>query len=147
MTEDSRSMRLRTEIAGVFAELSGIETTPDEAEHQFLELGFDSLFLTQATQSLQKKFAVKLTFRQLMEQFCTIASLAGYLDSVLPADAFRAAPKLPTTGLSAATDNATMQPIERLLSNQIATLSQMFTEQVAALQAIAGQALSALSTA
>jgi len=59
-------------------------------DHQFLELGLDSLFLTQATQGLQKKFGVKLTFRQIMEQFSTIASLATYLDSVLPADKFPA---------------------------------------------------------
>ncbi len=135
-----RSSRLRIEIARVFAELSGIETTPDEAEHQFLELGFDSLFLTQATQSLQKTFGVKLTFRQLMEQLSTIASLADYLDSVLPTEAFAAIPipKLPIASKSI--DSSAMQPIEQLLSNQIATLSQMFAEQVAALRAIAGQA-------
>jgi glutamate-1-semialdehyde aminotransferase/malonyl CoA-acyl carrier protein transacylase/acyl carrier protein len=91
----ARRFRLRAEIGRVFSELSGIETTPDEAEHQFLELGFDSLFLTQATQSLQKKFGVKLTFRQLMEQLSTIASLADYLDSVLPPDAFAATPAAP----------------------------------------------------
>ena len=130
-----RNNRLRTEIARVFTDLSGIETTPDEAEHQFLELGFDSLFLTQATQSLQKKFAVKLTFRQLMEQLSTIASLADYLDSVLPSDAFAAVLKAPVV-----TNNASLQPIEQLLAAQIAALSQMFTDQVAALRNIAGQA-------
>ena len=135
-----RSSRLRVEIARVFTELSGIETTPGEAEHQFLELGFDSLFLTQATQSLQKTFKVKLTFRQLMEQFSTIASLADYLDSVLPAEAFAEVAKPKPSIASPSTNGGAMQPIEQLLSNQIATLSQMFTEQVAALRAIAGQA-------
>ena len=135
-----RSHRLRVEIARVFAELSGIQTTPEEAEYQFLELGFDSLFLTQATQSLQKAFGVKLTFRQLMEQFSTIASLADHLDSVLPAEAFAAVPKPAPAITTQSLDGASMQPIERLLSTQIATLSQMFTEQVAALRAVAGQA-------
>ena len=135
-----RSARLRVEIARVFAELSGIEITPDEAEHQFLELGFDSLFLTQATQLLQKTFGVKLTFRQLMEQFSTVASLADYLDSVLPAEAFAAVPKPKPAIALPSSDGAAMQPIERLLSNQIATLSQMFANQVAALRAVAGQA-------
>ena len=134
----ARNLRLRLEIARVFTELSGIETTPAEAEYQFLELGFDSLFLTQATQSLQKTFGVKLTFRQLMEQFSTIASLADYLDSVLPPEAFAAAPQ--PTALTSNPDRNSMQPVERLLSDQIATLSQMFTEQIAALRAAAGQA-------
>ena len=138
--ETPRNIRLRAEIARVFTDLSGIETTPNEAEHQFLELGFDSLFLTQATQSLQKKFAVKLTFRQLMEQYSTIASLADYLDSVLPPDAFAALPKPSDTSAAIAASPASLQPIEQLLATQIATLSQMFSQQVAALRGIAGQA-------
>ena len=32
----------------------------------FLEMGFDSLFLTQVTQALQTKFELKVTFRQLL---------------------------------------------------------------------------------
>ena len=49
------SHRLQIRIAAIFTELSGIETTPSRVRsHQFLELGFDSLFLTQATQSLQQ---------------------------------------------------------------------------------------------
>jgi amino acid adenylation domain-containing protein len=130
---EARSVRLRLEIARVLTDLSGIETTRAEEEHQFLELGFDSLFLTQATSSLSKKFGVKLTFRQLMEQFCTIASLADHLDAILPAEAFSAAP-------APAKTEASLQPVERLLANQIATLSQLFTDQIAALRAAAGQA-------
>ncbi len=86
-----RKLRLQPIVAEVFTQLSGIDVTPDQVDHQFLELGLDSLFLTQATQGIQKKFGVKLTFRQIMEQYSTIASLAGYLDSVLPPDAFPAA--------------------------------------------------------
>src|SRR5271168_33754 len=77
-----RKLRLQPIIAEVFRALSGIEIAADQMDHQFLELGLDSLFLTQATKGLQKKFGVKLTFRQIMEQYTTIASLATYLDSV-----------------------------------------------------------------
>jgi amino acid adenylation domain-containing protein len=144
----ARSLRLQTEIARFFTELSGIETTAAEAEHQFLELGFDSLFLTQATQSLQKKFKVKLTFRQLMEQFSTIAALAAHLDSILPPDAF-AAPQTPSVPHSSQSHCDEWVPatapggtnIDRLLADQIATLSTLFTQQIAALRAVAsGQA-------
>jgi len=132
----TRSTRLREKIALVLTELSGIETTIAEAEHQFLELGFDSLFLTQATQSLQKKFGVKLTFRQLMEQFSTIASLADYLDSVLPAEAFAPAPVVTAQPATV----ATMQPMERLLAEQMAAMNKLFAEQVAAMRTAAGLA-------
>ncbi len=90
-----RKLRLQPIVADVFTQLSGIDIGADQMDHQFLELGLDSLFLTQATQGIQKKFGVKLTFRQIMEQYSTIASLATYLDSVLPADAFPAAAVAP----------------------------------------------------
>ncbi|SNS48059.1 amino acid adenylation domain-containing protein [Granulicella rosea] len=154
MQVPERKVRLQTIVAGVFEELSGIHTTAAEADHMFLELGFDSLFLTQATQSLQKKFNVKLTFRQIMEQYPTIASLSAYLDTVLPADAFPAdvAPKPAATAVATSTPAA--QPLmpaptlhmpageaasamERLMAQQLAMMSQVFASQVAMLQGAA----------
>ena len=157
---ESRDLRLRSRIAEVFAELSGIETRPEEAEYQFLELGFDSLFLTQATQALSKAFGVKLTFRQLMEQCSTIASLAAHLDGVLPADAFAAAPvaaaaagavmaapgavpALPALSLPAAGGDA----LERLFAAQTAAMAQMFAAQVSMLTGNAPAAVAASTPA
>ena len=134
----ARAARLRASIADVLNELSGIATTPDEAEYQFLELGFDSLFLTQATQALTKRFGVKLTFRQMMEEFSSIAALADHFDAVLPPDALAAlapAVKPPITSPAAATPAGS---IERLLADQLAAMSQMFADQVAVLKAAAG---------
>ncbi len=142
--------RLKTRIAEILSELSGIETTPAEYEHQFLELGFDSLFLTQATQSLNKAFAVKLTFRQVMEQLSTVSSLAQHLDATLPAEAF-AAPALAAPVAVAAPTSTAAAPvfqaaiptgtgIERMLSDQLALMSEMFASQVATLRAAAGLA-------
>jgi amino acid adenylation domain-containing protein len=145
-----RKLRLQPIVAGVFTDLSGIDITPDQMDHQFLELGLDSLFLTQATQGLQKKFGVKLTFRQIMEQYSTIASMAAYLDSVLPADAFPAAAPTPATAppstspatvavaLSSAPATASFAApsgsVERLISEQMAVMSKMFEQQLAALR-------------
>ena len=142
-TEASRNTRLRLEIAKVFADLSGIETTLEEAEYQFLELGLDSLFLTQATSSLQKRFGVKLTFRQLMEQYSTIADLAGYLDQTLPAEALQPAPSASVSAMVAppiSVSAAGTQPMERMLADQLSALSKMFAEQVEVLKAAAGAA-------
>jgi amino acid adenylation domain-containing protein len=138
----SRTERLRTQAASVFAELSGIEIRPEEMELSFLELGLDSLFLTQATLSLQKAFGVKITFRQLMEQLSSIASLADHLDATMPPDAKETvAPAIMAkTNASVAVGNGAQQPLERLLTDQLAALSQMFAAQVAALHAAAGAA-------
>ena len=135
-----RKMRLRAEIAREFTALSGIETVAEEAEHQFLELGFDSLFLTQAAQAIGKKFKVKVTFRQLMEQFSTIAALADHLDGVLPADVATVIVVPPQTAASRIIATSSGMPIERLLAEQLSTLSQMFATQVEALKAAAGLA-------
>ena len=142
---ESRNARLRLEIAQVFAELSGIETTPEEAEYQFLELGFDSLFLTQATAALSKRFALKLTFRQLMEQYSTIAGLAGYLDQALPADAFKPLVVEPVVDSQAPSNAAPTQGIDGLLAEQLAALSKLFATQVEALRAAAGGTSTALA--
>ncbi len=132
----ARHLRLREVIADVLSDLSGIATTPDEAEHEFLELGFDSLFMTQATQALSKKFGVKLTFRQMMEEVSSIARLADYLDGVLPAEAFAiAAPVVASVPVVSVAGNA--GSMERMLADQLATMSKMFADQVAVLTAVA----------
>jgi amino acid adenylation domain-containing protein len=163
-----RKLRLQPIVAEVFTQLSGIDITPDQMDHQFLELGLDSLFLTQATQGLQKKFGVKLTFRQIMEQFSTIASLATHLDSVLPPDAFpgaapvqAAAPQPVQTqvvsaapvaafasGPSAAAGSAGAvggSAVERLLSEQLAMMSKMFEQQMSTLRATTGLPVAAVA--
>ena len=61
----------------------------------FLELGFDSLFLTQVAGAFRKEFGVKVTFRQLLEDFATINTLAGHLDAQLPPEAVKPATPAP----------------------------------------------------
>lgn len=147
-----RKLRLQPIVAEVFTQLSGIDITSDQMEHQFLELGLDSLFLTQATQGLQKKFGVKLTFRQIMEQYSTIATLAGYLDSVLPVDAFPAAqvqavatqPAVAASvsaPVAASVANTSVVPgsaVERLFSEQLAMMSKLFEQQMSTLRTATG---------
>jgi amino acid adenylation domain-containing protein len=147
-----RKLRLQPIIAEVFTLLSGIDITSDQMDHQFLELGLDSLFLTQATQGLQKKFGVKLTFRQIMEQYSTIASLAGYLDSVLPVGAFPAAqlqavaPQLavatsvsaPVVASAANTSVVPGSAVERLFKEQLAMMSKLFEQQISTLRETTG---------
>jgi amino acid adenylation domain-containing protein len=147
-----RKLRLQPIVAEVFTQLSGIVITPDQVDHQFLELGLDSLFLTQATQGLQKKFGVKLTFRQIMEQYSTIANLAGYLDSVLPPDAFPVAAQtqvvtpqvsvapglVAASGFSANPPATSGSAVERLFSEQMAMMSKMFEQQMSTLRATTG---------
>lgn len=144
---DERRIRLQPVVAGMFEELSGIATGPEAFDASFLELGFDSLFLTQATQALQRKFKVKVTFRQIVEQYSSISSLAGYLDTILPADALPApAAKAqlatvpaaaPVAGLPPAVPAAaalTGSPVEDLFRAQMQAMSQLFELQLSAIR-------------
>ena len=69
--------------------LSGLamEEMPDNTT--FLEMGFDSLFLTRANAEFKKAFDVKITFRQLFDEAPTINALAGYIDAQLPPEALQ----------------------------------------------------------
>lgn len=140
-----RKVRLQGAIATLFEELSGIATGPEAVDAPFVELGFDSLFLTQATQAIQRKFGVKVTFRQMVDQCSTIALLAAFLDSKLPPDALPAETPAPVptavpvaaTPQSAGTAVApspSSSAIEQLLQSQMQMMSQLFSQQLAALQ-------------
>jgi amino acid adenylation domain-containing protein len=142
-----RKLRLQPIVAGLFEELSGITTGPEAVDIPFLELGFDSLFLTQATQSVQRKFGVKVTFRQMVSSYSSIRALADYLDSVLPADAFPAASP-PAQSAAPATKAVSAPPlampsvlssegsssIEQVFRAQTQAMSQLFEQQLAALR-------------
>ena len=77
--------RIRAALTEIFQELSGLSLAESDPSATFLEMGFDSLFLTQVTQSLQSKFGLKITFRQLLDQESTLEALAAYVDAKLPA--------------------------------------------------------------
>lgn len=72
----------------ILEELSGIKKESLVESKTFLELGFDSLFMTQVSLAFQKKFEVKITLRQLIDTFPTISAIAEYIDSKLPAGKF-----------------------------------------------------------
>jgi amino acid adenylation domain-containing protein len=70
----------------VLGELSGLNLTDTTTQSTFAELGFDSLFLTQASLAIEKQFHVRVAFRQLMDDLSTIALLAAHIESVLPTE-------------------------------------------------------------
>jgi amino acid adenylation domain-containing protein len=58
--------------------LSGRDLSKVTRETTLLDLDFDSLFLTQLAIALQKKFGVKLRFRQLLDELDQLGTLADY---------------------------------------------------------------------
>jgi acyl transferase domain-containing protein len=75
---------LMTDLKETFAEISGLNHEAFDESATFLEMGFDSLTLAQIAQALEKRFKVKLTFRQLIQEFYTLKLLSEYLSANLP---------------------------------------------------------------
>ena len=91
-------------LKGLFHELSGMDLAAAPATATFLELGFDSLFLTQIRRALQERFGVALTFRQLLDDFPTLEKLAAQLDRPRSArnEPTRPPPAIPTRAAASA---------------------------------------------
>jgi non-ribosomal peptide synthase protein (TIGR01720 family) len=91
----SRKDRIVAQLASILSDLSGVEASALDPKASFAELGFDSLFLTQANAQFRKQFGVRITFRQIFEEAPSIDSLAGFIDSKLAPDALPAPASAP----------------------------------------------------
>jgi amino acid adenylation domain-containing protein len=147
-----RAVRLRAALSELLQDLSGVSISEKEYSATFLDLGFDSLFLTQVTQALQSKFHIKITFRQLLGDLSTIEALSAFLDEKLPQTVLAesapvaapaaagmtpaSAPGTPGAGafLPLAASGAS-SAIEQLLRDQLQAMNQLFAQQLAAVKA------------
>ncbi len=82
-----RKTTLFNKVRTLLEDASGIELTTASPAASFLEIGLDSLLLTQMAITLKKEFGLPITFRQLNEEYATLGQLVDYLDQHLPADA------------------------------------------------------------
>jgi amino acid adenylation domain-containing protein len=87
---ETRPVRLMPLIAEVLQDTAGVGIHAADHRSTFLELGLDSLSLTQVALALKKKFKVQVTFRQLLEEYSTLETLVQLIDRELPPDAFPA---------------------------------------------------------
>jgi len=110
--QQPRTDRLLGELITIFSDLSGEDLTIEDSGTPFLELGFDSLFMGQVAQALDKEFGVQLTFRSLLSDYPTLDVLTHYLDETLPADApVETAPAVQADPVSATIPVATAAPV------------------------------------
>jgi glutamate-1-semialdehyde aminotransferase len=109
-----------------------------------VELGLDSLSLTQVALQLQKTYALKITFRELMDGCSSFERLAAHIDRLLPAEAQPAAPApaaVPAPVAAAAPMAMAMGG--GLVQDVIAQQMQIMREQLALLAGAAAPALTA----
>ena len=156
-TTNMRKTELIRKLRDLFADLSGTDMSSVSETARFVELGYDSLTLTQAAQQLKRSFGVAVKFRQLMEELATLDALATFLDAALPAaapppppavspaqaaavvpsSAAVAMPGLAAAPLSAAVAGGSM--VQQLIQQQM----QLMAQQLALLGGTAGAAVPA----
>lgn len=95
----------------VIEDASGLELNGTSPDTTFLELGLDSLLLTQVTFALKKEFAISIGFRQLLEDLPNLDLLAEYLLKEVP-QLVPDAPPAPLDPLPTAPPVASGQPAE-----------------------------------
>lgn len=85
-----RVQLLTEKLKDLFFQLSGIPQEEMEEQATFLEMGFDSLFLTQAVSKIKKELKAKIGFRQLFDEAPSLNALAKLINEQLPEEAYRA---------------------------------------------------------
>jgi amino acid adenylation domain-containing protein len=151
-----RKARLAAAIREILEDLSGMDLSSTDGATTFLEMGFDSLFLTQAAQAIQSKFNVKVTFRQLLGDESSLDALSGFLDAKLPPDPEPAEPPPaappvvavpPTVEATPVQQPMVMAPasqggLEQLMRQQMEAMNQLFARQLETLR-VSGPAATA----
>jgi amino acid adenylation domain-containing protein len=103
-TQEAEMDGISESIAEILQDVSG-ETVDPAATLTFLELGFDSLLLSQVAQQIQRRLKVKIAFRQLLGDLSTIPALERFIRAEAPVEvkgpAAKAAPGVPTAVISA----------------------------------------------
>lgn len=80
----ARKIALLDKIKTLLEDTAGIDMQGVTPDISFIEMGLDSLLLTQVALNLKKEFGLPITFRQLHEEYGSLNLLASFLDAHLP---------------------------------------------------------------
>jgi amino acid adenylation domain-containing protein len=83
----SRLNLIKDKVVSIIEHTTGMGVADGSAT--FIELGFDSLLLTQLASRLKQEFKLNISFRQLSESLASLNDLSAYLDAQLPKDTYQ----------------------------------------------------------
>ncbi|MDF1741859.1 MAG: aminotransferase class III-fold pyridoxal phosphate-dependent enzyme [Verrucomicrobiales bacterium] len=90
-TTASRNSAIASAIGEILTNLSGVPEEELIGSSTYLELGFDSLLLTQVSKAFNDEFGTNVKMRELMTDLSTIDSMVAHLDEILPQERYREA--------------------------------------------------------
>jgi len=117
---------LATLLKDTISEISCVDKSQINESRSFVELGFDSLFLTQLSLACQRRFGVEVTFRQMFSELGCIRALALHLDEQLPKNSWQPQASLDPNTATTAHLRACISPEVRDTS-VVATCDDEFT--------------------
>ncbi len=137
-TPVDRIPRLTAEFRDVLADLCGMDPEEIATNVTFLELGFDSLLLTQVTKGIKDAFGIRITMRQLLSETPSVETVVAHLDAALPEEEAPAPVPEPTATPITPT-NLGNPALDSIIQQQLTQLDMMRAQ----ISAITGQPIAA----
>jgi len=81
VVDSTQKTDVEAALKDLLSELSGLETADLDSSASFLELGFDSLLLTQVGKEIRDTFGVTVTLRELIDGFQSLNDLIAHLEA------------------------------------------------------------------
>jgi len=133
----TREQKVAARVLDVMQSLSGLAAEDLDAEATFLQMGFDSLFLSQLSRALEGEFGLPISFRELTSSFPTRNALTRHFTANSPRN-FDAPPAAAPRAVAAVAAAPTSAPVAQgdlaTVMAQIAQLSRQVERLTAALQ-------------
>ena len=125
-------------LVKLLEDTSGLNLAGVNLSSSFIELGLDSLLLTQIAINLKKEFAIPISFRQLNESLYTIELLVNYLENNVEQKEGNAIQKKATINLEISPDElielkkpfGASAIIEKQKSTSLTPLQELFLEKL-----------------
>jgi len=126
----SRKEFLIPKVTEILSGTLGVDLDGVDPEVTFLEMGLDSLSLTQVATALKNSFGLKFTFRQLLDEYASLDALASALDAELPPGKFEPTQPQAPARMPAQTQRASLAPLTAGSATVPGTAQQIITHQL-----------------
>ncbi len=113
MSADEHRQGIEKKLRSLLEDVTGFDLEDVTADTHFSEAGLDSLLLTQAAMSIEREFAVGLTFRHLVDEYTSIGELSDFVAAKVPPEVSQVAvaAAAPATNAEAAQVLVAMSPM------------------------------------
>lgn len=120
-------------LKAFLVEQSGLDLSGATPSTSLLDLGFDSLFLTQIAIALQRRYGVRITLRQLLGDLADLGPLSAFLEAnragVTPASgAAKAVAIKPATAPAGAPQHGPFRPLQKDLGGVLTPKQESWLE-------------------